>query len=185
MNHRQAIKRTIMNVEEVIKRIVKTMRVRDEKEGKQYGVIVVAEGLAEYLADGLLERHPARRTRHISVSQVNLNRLFASLVADEYKKQTGQERRVIGLQLGYEARCAKPHAFDVMLGSQLGVGRLPRPGRTAARRRDGFGRRPAQSDLSQVRRSGRSETLVTTRRYIDLDSDFHKLARFLETDVND
>ena len=27
-----------------------------------------------------------------------------------------------GLQLGYEARCAKPHAFDVMLGSQLGVG---------------------------------------------------------------
>ena len=27
-----------------------------------------------------------------------------------------------GLQLGYESRCAKPHAFDVMLGSQLGVG---------------------------------------------------------------
>jgi hypothetical protein len=27
--------------------------------------------------------------------------------------------------------------------------------------------------------------LVTMVRYIDLDSDFHKLARFLETDVND
>ena len=27
-----------------------------------------------------------------------------------------------GLQLGYEARCAAPNAFDVMLGSQLGVG---------------------------------------------------------------
>ena len=26
------------------------------------------------------------------------------------------------MQLGYEARCALPHAFDVILGSQLGVG---------------------------------------------------------------
>ncbi len=26
------------------------------------------------------------------------------------------------LQLGYESRCAQPHAFDVMLGSQIGVG---------------------------------------------------------------
>ena len=41
--------RPIMNVEAVIKRIVKTMRVREEQEGKQYGVIVMAEGLAEYL----------------------------------------------------------------------------------------------------------------------------------------
>ncbi len=26
------------------------------------------------------------------------------------------------MQLGYESRCAPPHAFDVMLGSQLGIG---------------------------------------------------------------
>ena len=30
--------------------------------------------------------------------------------------------RITGLQLGYESRCARPQAFDVMLGSQLGVG---------------------------------------------------------------
>jgi 6-phosphofructokinase len=29
---------------------------------------------------------------------------------------------VAGVQLGYESRCAPPHAFDVMLGSQLGIG---------------------------------------------------------------
>ena len=40
----------------------------------------------------------------------------------EFKKQTGRSRKIVGLQLGYESRCAKPHAFDVMLGSQLGVG---------------------------------------------------------------
>ena len=27
-----------------------------------------------------------------------------------------------GVQLGYESRCAAPHAFDVLLGSQLGLG---------------------------------------------------------------
>ena len=45
----EATTREIMNVDEVVKRIVKSMRVREEREGKQYGVIVVAEGLAEYL----------------------------------------------------------------------------------------------------------------------------------------
>ena len=45
-----------------------------------------------------------------------------SLVAKEYTKQTGKKRKITGLQLGYECRCAQPQAFDVMLGSQLGVG---------------------------------------------------------------
>ncbi len=48
--------------------------------------------------------------------------MFAKLISDEYTKQTGKSRKITGLQLGYEARCAQPHAFDVMLGSQLGVG---------------------------------------------------------------
>ncbi len=50
--------------------------------------------------------------------------MFAKLIMDEYKKQTGKTRKVNGLQLGYEARCARPLAFDVMLGSQLGVGAI-------------------------------------------------------------
>ena len=45
-------------------------------------------------------------------------------VEAEYKKRTGKTKRLTGLQLGYEARCALPHAFDVILGSQLGVGAL-------------------------------------------------------------
>src|SRR5947208_901849 len=40
-------KRPIMKVEEVIRRIVKTMRAREEREQKRFGVIVIAEGLAE------------------------------------------------------------------------------------------------------------------------------------------
>jgi ATP-dependent phosphofructokinase / diphosphate-dependent phosphofructokinase len=181
----KTIKRTIMNVDEVIKRIVKTMRVRYEREGKKYGVIVVAEGLAEYLPTAFLKDIPRDEHGHISVSQVNLNRRFARLVADEYKRQTGQERRVIGLQLGYEARCAKPHAFDVMLGSQLGVGAYRA---LVEQRLDGV-MVSVEGQLKLVYRKFEDlvdpKTLVTHTRFIDLDSDFHKLARFLETDVED
>ena len=42
--------------------------------------------------------------------------------------QDREKRRITGLQLGYESRCALPHAFDVILGSQLGVGAIPRTG---------------------------------------------------------
>ncbi|MCH7753050.1 MAG: 6-phosphofructokinase, partial [Planctomycetes bacterium] len=46
--------RLVMNMEEVILRIVATLTAR-EREGKQYGVIVIAEGLAEYLPSSYLE----------------------------------------------------------------------------------------------------------------------------------
>ena len=117
----QKSSRTIMNIEGVIDRIVRTMLAR-EKEGKDFGVIVMAEGLAEYLPGQYLKGIPRDEHGHISIPQVNLCRMFSKLIAEKYKAQTGQSREVTGLQLGYEARCAAPNAFDVMLGSQLGVG---------------------------------------------------------------
>jgi 6-phosphofructokinase len=44
------------------------------------------------------------------------------LVSEAYYKRRPSSAKVTGLQLGYESRCAKPQAFDIMLGSQLGVG---------------------------------------------------------------
>ena len=60
-----------------------------------------------------------------------------------------------GVQLGYEARCALPHAFDVILGSQLGVGAYRALVENGARRRPGLGLRPAQPQLRSVRHAGR------------------------------
>jgi ATP-dependent phosphofructokinase / diphosphate-dependent phosphofructokinase len=94
----------VMNIDEVVNRIVKTMRVREEQEGKQYGVIVMAEGLAEYLPAKSLEGITRDEHGHISITDVQLGRMFAKLVAAEYKKQTGRTRKVVGLQLGPE-RC--------------------------------------------------------------------------------
>ena len=175
----------VMNVEEVVGRIVKTMRVREEQEGKQYGVIVLAEGLAEYLPAGQLEGIPRDEHGHISITHIQLGRMFSKLVADEYKRQTGKSRKVVGLQLGYEARCAQPHAFDIMLGSQLGVGSyraLAEQGLNGV-----MVSVSGQLDLNYVpfEELVDPNTLVTVVRYVERNCDFHRLARFLETFVND
>ncbi|MBM4022290.1 MAG: 6-phosphofructokinase, partial [Planctomycetes bacterium] len=175
----------VMNIDLVVDRIVKTMRVREEQEGKQYGVIVLAEGLAEYLPAKNLEGIPRDEHGHISISHVQLGKMFAKLVADEFKRQTGRSRKVVGLQLGYESRCAKPHAFDIMLGSQLGVGAYRA---LAERGLNGVMVSVAgQLDLDYVpfEELVNPETLVTVVRYVQRDSDFHRLARFLETYVNE
>lgn len=177
--------RTIMNVQAVIGRIVRTMLAREEREGKQYGVIVLAEGLAELLSDQALAGIPRDDHGHISVSHVDLGKMFAKLVQEEYKRQTGTKRRVKGIQLGYESRCARPQAFDVMLGSQLGVGAFRA---LVEERLNGvMVSVSGQLDLHYVPFESlvNPENLVTVVRYIKVESDFHKLARFLETHVND
>ncbi len=176
--------RIIMNINEVVRRIVATMTTR-EREGKEYGVIVMAEGLAEFLPMSHLEGITRDDHGHINISAVNLNSLFTKLIMAEYERQTGTKRKVTGLQLGYEARCSQPHAFDVILGSQLGVGSY---------------RALVENQLNGVMVSitgqfslryvpfeelVNPETLVTVVRYIETDCDFQKLTRFLETYINE
>ena len=174
-----------MDLDEVVKRIVATMRVREEAEGKEFGVIVIAEGLAELLPYEHIEGVPRDEHGHIAISKLSLNRLFADLVAKEYTRQTGRKRKITGVQLGYECRCARPQAFDVMLGSQLGVGAYRA---LVEKRLDGvMVSVSGQLELNYVPFDQLVDpaTLVTVVRYIEPGSDFHRLARFLETYVND
>ncbi len=177
--------RRVMDLHEVVQRIVATMRVREEAEGKQYGVIILAEGLAEFLPYEHIKGVPRDEHGHIAISKLNLSRLFSDLIGEEYARQTGNKRKVTGLQLGYESRCARPQAFDVMLGSQLGVGAYRA---LVEKRLDGvMVSVSGQLDLNYVPfdQLVDAATLVTVVRYIEPDSDFHRLARFLETYVHD
>ncbi len=175
--------RKVMDLEKVIDRMVDMMVAR-EREGRQYGTIVIAEGMAEYLPAKYLEGVSRDDHGHINISSINLAALVSGLLAKRYQARTGKTRKVNGLQLGYEARCAPPHAYDVMLGSQLGVGAY---------------RALVEEKLNgvMVSVSGQFDlhfvpfdelvdpkTLVTKVRFIQLDSDFHKLARFLETCID-
>jgi 6-phosphofructokinase len=176
--------RPIMNMQEVVTRIVATMTAR-EREGKEYGVIVLAEGLAELLPSTYLEGVGRDQHGHINIAAVNLHDIFSELIAKEYIRQNdGRKRKVTAIQLGYEARCAKPHAFDVMLGSQLGVGAYRA---LVEQRLNGvMVSVSGQLQLEYVPFDElvNPETLVTHVRFIELGSDFHRLTRFLETSVS-
>lgn len=141
--------------------------------------------MAEFLPSKYLEGISRDDHGHINISLINLSALISNLVATRYTERTGKIRKVNGLQLGYESRCAPPHAYDVMLGSQLGVGAY---------------RALVEEKLNGVMVSASGqfnlhyvpfeelvdpETLITKVRFIETDSDFHRLARFLETCIDD
>lgn len=176
--------RPVLVVDKMVDKIVRMMMTRD-KQKRPYGVIVVAEGVAEYLPHKYLEGISRDDHGHISIANVNLGKMLAKLISEAYKAKTGKSRKVTGLQLGYESRCAAPHAFDVMLGSQIGVGAY---------------RALMEQQLNGVMVSVGGQldirfvpfddlvdpkTLVTKVRYIEPNSDFHRLARFVETCTED
>ena len=172
--------RKIMVLDKVIDKMVDMMVAR-EREGREYGTIVVAEGLAEFLPAKYLEGVSRDDHGHINISAINLASLLSGLLKDAYTARTGKERKVNGLQLGYEARCAPPHAYDVMLGSQLGVGAYRA---LVEEKLNGvMVSVSGQLDLHYVPfdKLVDPQTLVTKVRFIQPNSDFHRLARFLET----
>ncbi len=173
------VEHEIMNHELFVNRLVNTVRVR-ENHGRKFGVIVMAEGLAELLPAKYLVGIKRDDHGHIKVSEVDLYRKVVKWVSGRYKELTGKEKKFTPLQLGYETRCARPLAIDVILGSQLGVGAY---------------RALAEEGLSGVMVSVegqmqlkyvpfeqlvRQSDLVTEVRHIIPGCDFHLLARFLE-----
>ena len=149
--------------------------------GRDYGTVVLAEGLAEMLDPEVLQDLPRDPHGHISISRLNLAKLVAERAADRFQARTGQKVSMTGVQLGYEARCAPPHAFDVVLGCQLGQG--------AHRALAELG-----LDAHLVSVVGQMQlrfvpfdklvdpgTLNSQVRFVQPDSDFHRLAHALGT----
>lgn len=149
--------------------------------GKHYGTVVLAEGLSECLPEADLEGLPRDEHGHISLSRIDLGKVVAERAKERYRERTGREQKITGLQLGYEARCAAPHAFDVMLGCQLGLGAF-----RALIEQDIDGQMVSVTGQLELRyvpfvELVNPETLVTEVRFIERGSDFHELARRLET----
>ncbi len=176
--------RRVLMIDKIVDTVVKAMIAR-ENEGKEFGVIVLAEGLAQYMPARFLEGVKFDDHGNISLSQTDLARNMTKLVEAEYERRQGKKRRVTGVQLGYEARCALPHAFDVILGSQLGVGAYRA---LVENRVDGvLISVSGQLNLNYVPFDTLvdPDTLVTVVRFIQHGSDFQRLARFLENYPHD
>ncbi|NOY89584.1 MAG: 6-phosphofructokinase [Deltaproteobacteria bacterium] len=173
-----------LNVDELANRIVTLIQTR-ERRGKHYGTVVLAEGLAELLPRSFLDDLPRDEHGHLSLGRIDLGKLMADRVGRLYQERTGTAKKLTGVQLGYESRCAPPHAFDVMLGSQLGIGAY------RALVEEGLDGHmvsvSGQLDLQYVPFADliNAETMRTDLRFIEPGSDFHQLARFLETRTDD
>jgi 6-phosphofructokinase 1 len=139
----------------------------------------MAEGLAELLP---ADQRPTIVDEHGNsmLGSVRIGEVLAGAIEREYERRTGTPKKVRAKQIGYETRCAEPGAFDVMLGSQLGVGAyraLVEEGLTGV-----MVSVQDQLDLKYVPFDELidPETFKTRIRFIRTDSDFYRLARSLE-----
>ena len=168
-----------LDVDALVDRIVDVIISREQRD-KHYGTVVLAEGLSELLPESFLQGIPRDEHGHISLGRIDIGKLIADMVTRRYHQRTGRKKKVTGVQLGYESRCAPPHAFDVILGSQLGIGAY------RALVEEGIDGHMVsvggQLELRYVPFSElvNPETLLTEVRFIQPGSDFHRLARFLE-----
>lgn len=164
----------------LVERIVDLVATR-ARSGKEYGVVVLSEGLSGLLPPEALDDAGRDAYGHVSFSTLHLSRLVATRVAERFEAREGRACSVRGVQLGYEARSAEPHAFDVLLGTQLGQGAY----RALCE---------AQLDAHMVSVTGQLQlryipfdtlvdpvTLVTPTRMVEVDSDYHRLAHALGT----
>jgi len=148
-------------------------------DGKKHGIICVGEGLADHVPE---ELRPKEKDEHGNpvLAGVEIGRLFAKAIEKAHLARTGRKLKVRSKQIGYETRCVSPVAFDVLLGSQLGVGAY---------------RALVEEGLSGVMVSVEGQlrlvyrpfatlvdeaTMKTKVRFIEPGSDFHRLGRALE-----
>lgn len=168
-----------LSLDALVDRIVDLIEQR-EKRGKHYGTVVLAEGLAEMLPAGLVADLPRDEHGHMSLGRMDFGKHVAGLVQRRYTDRTKRKKKVTGLQLGYESRCAPPHAFDVMLGSQLGIGAYRA---LVEENLDGhMVSIEGQLKLMYVpfKQIIDQTTMKTEVRLIKVGSDYHRLTRFLE-----
>ena len=110
----------ILDIDRLAARIVDTILLR-EKNNKSYGVICVAEGLADRLPD---KYRPTETDRHgnVILGSAEVGRVLRDASETRYREHTGRKKKILYKQVGYETRNALPISFDVVLGSMLGFG---------------------------------------------------------------
>ena len=89
--------------------------------GRDNGVAVIAEGIAESADLGRATQSNYDAYGHISIADIPLGMLLRDQVRAALK-QLGIAANVVNKDIGYELRCAKPLAFDVEYTRTLGYG---------------------------------------------------------------
>lgn len=180
--------RTVFDMKKIVDHCVGVLQKR-EAAGKKSFVVIISEGMAEFLplteikkcvSDDEYRSLKPDSFGHFPVSQLKYSSRLGRLIAEEYKARTGKSHKMVGLQFGYEVRCNAPTAFDVILGSQIGVGCY---------------RALCEQGISGVMISVRDTMVLDYPKFEDLinmgklrayqrpvqvGSDIHQMARYLE-----
>ncbi len=150
-----------------------------ERDGRKHGIICVAEGLADRLPD---DQRPQSFDEHgnIQLGAARIGRTLAEEMGRVYEERTGSAMKIRHKQIGYETRCSEPSAFDVLLGTQLGVG--AHRGLVEEELSGHMVSVEKQLQLTFVPFDDLIDptTLKTRVRQIERDSDLYRLARSLE-----
>lgn len=100
--------------------IVDTIIHREQRD-KYYGIITIAEGLADKLPKKL---RPTETDKHgnVIMGTAEVGGMLRNATMKRYKERTGRYKKIVYKQVGYETRNNPPISFDVVLGSMLGFG---------------------------------------------------------------
>ncbi|HSV72983.1 MAG TPA: 6-phosphofructokinase [Chthonomonadales bacterium] len=94
--------------------------------GRDYGVAVVAEGVAEKMVDELkdLPMVEVKRDKHghVRLAEVPFGLILKKELQKRAEARGDKEATFVDVTIGYELRCADPIAFDVEYGQHLGWG---------------------------------------------------------------
>ncbi len=166
----------VLDLDKLAERIVDTMLLR-EKNDKYYGVICVAEGLADRLPD---KYRPTETDRHgnVILGTAEVGRVLRDAAERLYHQRTGRKKKIIYKQIGYETRNAPPISFDVVMSSMLGYGAYK------LYRNRQFGCMVSVSDNFSIvgvpfEQLIDPETLLTKLRNVPKGSDFYELKEAL------
>ena len=98
--------------------------VKQRSLGRQYGVAVVAEGIAERIADDIVssaENLGRDSFGHVPLADIPLGTILRDAVRKRLD-EIGVKSTIHAKDIGYELRCAKPVPFDVDYTRALGFG---------------------------------------------------------------
>ena len=148
-----------------------------QKMQRPYGVICIAEGLAEKLPKSL---KPKNTDRHgnIKLTQVQIGRIIRDKTVQKFHEKTGKNVKIVYKQVGYETRAASPISFDVIMGSMLGYGAY----KLYSTKK--FGHMVSVSDNFDIKAIPFEElidpdSLLTKIRFVPKGSDFYNLKETL------
>ena len=107
-------------------RIIEGAIIKRRSFGQTYGVVVIAEGVAEKIDPEELQRKSGMDLSHdpyghITLADIPIGTLIKQAVQKRFAER-GDDMRLTEVTLGYELRCTPPIPFDIDYTRTLGYG---------------------------------------------------------------